>query len=177
MWRVLSVAAALALAAVSAQAGEASLVAERGGFLLGHAYRCGVEDRRLEPPARLVHDLIAALSDSAEETAAANQAFVDRVLASVFATALRDPAPSCRFVRRELAQFERHQPAPSARGETRMSNDPRPPRTREKHARVAQMPRAKRLAKTPHQNLTPNQRADLARKLAAKEQRTRPPSI
>jgi hypothetical protein len=177
MWRIVSVAAALVLAAANAQAGEASAVAERGGFLLGHAYRCGVEDQRLEAPARLVHDLIAALSASVEETAAADQAFADRVLASVFAAVLRDPAPSCSLVRRELAQFERHQPAPSARGETHMSSNLRAPQTPEKHVRVAQMPRAKKLTETRHENPTPSQRAELGRKLAAKEHRNHPPSI
>jgi hypothetical protein len=167
----------MVLAAASAQAGEASAVAERGGFLLGRAYRCSIDDQRLAAPARIIHDLIAALSDSVEETAAADRTFADRVLASVFAAALHDPAPSCRFVRRELAQFERHQPAPSARGETRMSSDQRPPKIQEKHVRVAQVPRAKKLTETQRENLTPNQRADLARKLAAKEQRNRPPSI
>ena len=69
-------------------------------------------------PRRGSFTISSLLSDSVEETAAADQAFADRVLVSVFAAALRDPAPSCSLVRRELAQFERHQPAPSARGET-----------------------------------------------------------
>jgi hypothetical protein len=58
-----------------------------------------------------------------------------------------------------------------------MSSDQRPPKIQEKHVRVAQVPRAKKLTETQRENLTPNQRADLARKLAAKEQRNRPPSI
>src|SRR5690242_11720756 len=55
-------AAAVTLAAVStACAGEASQIAARGGFLLGHAYRCGVSAEQLRPSTRLVDELIAAL--------------------------------------------------------------------------------------------------------------------
>lgn len=120
---------------------------------------------------------VASVADSAEEKAAADQAFADRFLASVVAAALRDPTPSCGSVRRELAQFERHQPAPSARGETHMSSYPHSPQTSEKHVRAAQIPSVKGLTETRCEDLTPNQRADLARKLAAKQQRNRPPSI
>jgi hypothetical protein len=58
-----------------------------------------------------------------------------------------------------------------------MSSYPCSPQTPEEHVRPAQIPRAKRLTETRREDLTPNQRADLARKLAAKQQRNRPPSI
>ncbi len=171
-----SVVAALVLLATGAHAGEASAVADRGGFLLGHAYRCGVAAGRLDPSARLVHDLIAALSDDTTEKAAADQAFDDRFLASLLAAALRDPMPSCGLVRSALAQLEQHEPITSAPRETRMSSDHRPENAPQPR-RTLQTARSEKPASTRREDLTPDRRAELALKLAAKQQRHRPPSI
>ena len=46
---VCAAAAALMLSTVVSQASEATLLADRAGFLLGHAHRCGIEDARLQP--------------------------------------------------------------------------------------------------------------------------------
>jgi hypothetical protein len=170
-------AAALALMATGAHASEASAVADRGGFLLGHAYRCGVAAERLDPSARLVHDLIDALSDDATEKPAAEQVFTNRFLASLLATALRDPKPSCASVLGELTRLERHEPTASAEGEARMSNENRSENAPPQHRPTLQTARSKKPASTRREDLTPDRRADLALKLVAKPQRNRPPSI
>ena len=101
-------AAALTLAASTACAGEASDIAARGGFLVGHAYRCGVSVGRLRPSTQLIGDLIAALSADGEEEAAADQVFVDNLLTSLRTASAEDSVASCALIRRELAQLEQH---------------------------------------------------------------------
>jgi len=102
-------AAALTLVVVStACADEASLIAARGGFLVGHAYRCGVSAEQLRPSTQLVQELIAALAGDGEEQAAADQVFVDSLLASLRAEPADDRVASCTSIRRELAQLEQH---------------------------------------------------------------------
>jgi hypothetical protein len=103
-------AAALSLVAVStAGAGEASDVAARGGFLVGHAYGCGVMAEELRPSTQLVGELIAALAVDGEDEAAANQVFVETLLVSLRAeSADDDRIASCAVIRRELAQLEQH---------------------------------------------------------------------
>jgi hypothetical protein len=103
-------ASALSLAAAStACAGEASQIAARGGFLVGHAYRCGVSANQLRPSTQLVRELIAALSVDGEEEAAADQVFVENLLTSLRTAAPDDRIASCALTRRELAQLEEHQ--------------------------------------------------------------------
>jgi len=58
-----------------------------------------------------------------------------------------------------------------------MSSDPRFENTTPHHRRTVQVARSNKPASTRREDLTPDRRADLARKLAAKEQRNRPPSI
>jgi hypothetical protein len=169
-------AAVLTLAANVACAGEASQIAERGGFLLGHAYRCGVAAERLEPSTRLVGDLIAALSIDGEEKAAADQRFADDLLASALANALGDPVPTCALIRRDLARFERHQRPVSVQGEAAMSGEDSSPKP-EPQGRSVKPVRSKKPASTRPEGLSPERRAKIALKLAAREQRRRPPSI
>jgi hypothetical protein len=105
---VLSVAAALIGVASVAFAGEASQVAARGGFLMGHAVRCGVSAERLEPSAKLMGDLIVALSIDADESTAATDQLVDEIFTYALPSASDGPATSCMLVERDLERFERH---------------------------------------------------------------------
>jgi hypothetical protein len=169
-------AAALFLATGAASAGEASRVAERGGFLLGHSYRCGVAPDRLQPAARMVEQLIAALSlDSAEE-ASADQKFIDEVLASGLAQALGVPLPSCAAIRRDFALFEQHRRLVSIPGEAAMSDETSSPKPGPQN-RPVNPARSKKPASTRPEELSLERRAKIALKLAAQEQRRRPPSI
>jgi hypothetical protein len=175
-FRLAGCAAALVLAATAAWASEASQLAARGGFLLGHAYRCGVAVDQLEPSVRLVGDLIAALSIDGEEKAAADQTFADDLLASALAKALGDPVPSCALIRRDLARLERHQRPVSITGEAAMSGE-LPSSKAEPQVRSVKPVGSKKPASTQPEGLNPERRAKIALKLAAREQRRRPPSI
>ena len=60
-----------ALLVASPSLNDADRIAANGGFLLGNAHRCGIEDSRVTRAGQLVRTLIAAASsdDKAEEAA------------------------------------------------------------------------------------------------------------
>jgi hypothetical protein len=122
---LLAGAAALIGLASVAFAGEASQVAARGGFLMGQAVRCGVAAERLEPSAKLMGDLIVALSIDAQESTAAKDQLVDEIFTYALASASDGPAPSCMLVERDLERFERHHDVMSLAAKTGGSADAR----------------------------------------------------
>jgi hypothetical protein len=155
MSRIAAISAALMLSIGSAQAGEASLIAERGGFLVGHGYRCHVGEARLQPAAQLIHTLIAAASDDADAQDAAEQSFAERFLAAVYAAELGGPAASCGSVRAELTRLGRYNSPASAKGQTAMVESRSPAATSAK-------PEARQ------QKKTASTRQEPSRKLAAR---------
>jgi len=102
--------AALCLAATAAQAGEAADVADRGAFLLGHAYRCGVQAEKLQAAAQLIHDLAAALASDDDDKSKADKVFAERFVVSAVSDSLGQPLPSCAAIKRELTQLDHHNP-------------------------------------------------------------------
>jgi hypothetical protein len=174
--------AALLLGAAAAQASEATTVADRAGFLLGHAQRCGVAEDRLERAAAYSKELIAAFAVDDDDRQAAQTEFAERVLASALAAALGDPLPSCGVVKARLAELERHRQlaaSQSGNGERSMADNGRsdegPPRAERREAAKAAKP-ARRVTTKP-EALTAEQRTQLALKRAARQMRGRPPSI
>lgn len=167
---------AVLLAAGTSHAGEASRVAERGGFLVGHAYRCGVAAERLDPTAELVGQLVAALSIDRNELEAADEQFLSEVLVSALASEIGDPLPSCNVIRRQLALLEKHQGVVFIPGERAMPNDPSPTKPRPQ-TRLTKSDAARKPARARPEGLSPEQRSEIELKLAAREQRRRPPSI
>jgi len=97
--------AALMFGTVAAQASEATLLADRAGFLLGHARRCGIEDARLRRSEGVIDEAIAAFALDDEDKETAKSGFAERVLASALAKLLGDPVPSCRAVGAELTRL------------------------------------------------------------------------
>jgi hypothetical protein len=160
-------AAALLFSATAAHASEATLLADRAGFLVGHAQRCGVADARLERSAAFVEKLIAAYASDQDDRDAAETRFAKRLLASAFAELLGDPVPSCAAVRSQLALFERHRPTAHVRRRNAgnaMAHDARSkPPARNGRAAASAAPAADR-------------RAALAFKRTAQQPRRRPPS-
>jgi hypothetical protein len=110
--RVLGVAAAAAvllLGAVAAQASDATTIADRAGFLLGHAHRCGVPDGRLERSAVLIDHLLAAYSADDDDLQSARSEFAEHIVTGAMAKLLGDPLPACAAVRAQLSRLEQHQ--------------------------------------------------------------------
>src|SRR5690349_11373371 len=99
---------ALMLGTLAAQASDATMLADRAGFLVGHAHRCGVAEGRLRRSTILIGKLIAAFASDDEDARAARTEFDERALASALADLLDDLVPPCAAVRSELAQLERH---------------------------------------------------------------------
>ena len=106
-------AAAITLAALlvaSPSTTDADRIAANGGFLLGNAHRCGIDESRVTRAGQLVRSLIAAASrdDKAEEEATA------RFSAFFLVSAVADPKTekliaSCKRITAELRQLEDHQ--------------------------------------------------------------------
>jgi hypothetical protein len=153
-FRIALCAPTLLLTAGMAHAGEASRVAERGGFLLGHAYRCEVTVERLDRSAHLVRQLVAALSIDSGETEVAEEKFLDEVLASALAKELGDLLPSCTAIRREFALLEQHQRLVFIPRERAMPNETSSPKPQPEN-RLARSSRSRQPAKTPTRRVEP----------------------
>ena len=73
---VLRIPAALALLFLlgtnAAEAADPTLLAEKGGFLLGNAYRCGITAERVKQESQVVHSFIMANAYSSKQAAAAS---------------------------------------------------------------------------------------------------------
>jgi hypothetical protein len=92
-----------------AQAADSIQLAETAGFLLGNAHRCGVPTERVEQAGKVIHDLIVAASDDANEQAVADLRFADIFMASAFPDQDRDAlVPLCEVVVAQFERLERH---------------------------------------------------------------------
>jgi hypothetical protein len=114
MFRIAAIAIALMLSIGTARAGDASLIAERGGFLLGHGYRCHVSEVQLLPAAQLIHSLIEAAATDSDARDVAEESFAERFLTAAFAEKLGEPAAACGSVRSELTRLVAYNAAPPA---------------------------------------------------------------
>jgi hypothetical protein len=170
--------AALLLAATAAQASDATTVADRAGFLIGHAQRCGVAQARLERSTKRLNAVIAAFADDADDREAARTQFGDSLIAAAFAKALGDPLPSCTTVLSMLTQFERHrQPEKASEGQ-QMARAHRDGDLARHAASTRATPGsvAKRTS-TKREELSAGRRASLETRRTAQQSRSRPPSI
>ena len=88
-----------------AKAADPAQLAATGGFLLGHAHRCGVPIDRVEHAGKVIHRLIVAASYNPAEKAAANARFAETFVAGALSDQDGDMfVPPCKVV---IAQFER----------------------------------------------------------------------
>ena len=99
-----------ALLVASPSITEADRIAANGGFMLGNAHRCGVQDERVVRAGQFIRTLItaAAPDEAADEEATA------RFSAFFLVSAVADPkeeklVASCRKVKAEFGRFEKHQ--------------------------------------------------------------------
>jgi hypothetical protein len=98
-----------ALLVASPSITDADRIAANGGFLVGNAHRCGVDEARVTHAGRLIRTLIsaAARDDKTEEDATA------RFSAFFLVSAVADPktdklVASCKRVTAEFRRLERH---------------------------------------------------------------------
>lgn len=98
-----------ALLVASPSLTDADHIAANGGFLLGNAHRCGVEETRVTRAGQLIRTLISAASrdDKAEEEATAR--FSAFFLVSAVADKKTDKiVASCKRITAELRRLENH---------------------------------------------------------------------
>lgn len=88
----------------AAKAADPTLLAETGAYLLGNAYRCGVQRQRVEHAGKVIGDLIVTAARDSTEAAAAQARFFEIFSASAIPSQDQDGFPSCKVV---IAQFER----------------------------------------------------------------------
>jgi hypothetical protein len=88
---------------------DADRIAANGGFLLGNAHRCGIDEKRVTRAGQLVRTLISAAADDdkADEEATA------RFSAFFLVSAVTDPkteklVASCKRIAAELRRLEGH---------------------------------------------------------------------
>jgi hypothetical protein len=100
-----------ALLVASPSITDADRIAANGGFLVGNAHRCGVDEARVTRAGQLVRSLITAASrdDESEEEASA------RFSAFFLVSAVADPKtdkliPSCKRITAELHRLESYHP-------------------------------------------------------------------
>ena len=87
-----------------AEATDTTRLAEKAGFLLDNAHRCGVPTERVGRAGKVIHDLITTASYDRTKEAAADRRFVEIFMASAFPDREGSLIPPCAVV---IAQFER----------------------------------------------------------------------
>jgi hypothetical protein len=179
---VIGAVGALVLGTVAAQASDATLLAGRAGFLVGHAHRCGVAQDRLERSAALIKEVISAFSLDDDDRKAGQERFDERVLAGALADLLDDLVPSCGAVRAQLALLEKHRRAvPLRPGTQHPAQMARANRSDGAPALAISSPRAQpaksaKPASTRREDLTPERRAGLELRRAAQQVRGKLPA-
>jgi len=165
--------AVLLIGGAAAQASEATQLADRAGFFVGHAHRCGIGLHRLERTKAVIDRLISAYALDGGDEDAAQEQFAERALASALAKELGEPLPSCSAVRTRLAQFERHRPASpeKAKDEKKVATRKQTGAHPGHAAATANAPKAATPPATEIEDPAPEQRAALEPKRAAQQTR------
>jgi hypothetical protein len=106
---VLGAASVAALLIASPSATDAARVAADGGFLLGNAHRCGIQNERIVRAGQLIRDLIIASAEDAQEQDEATARFARFFIVSAFVDpAGGQPIASCEIVSNEFERLEQH---------------------------------------------------------------------
>jgi hypothetical protein len=88
---------------------ELDRIAADGGFLIGNAHRCGIEQQRVVNAGQVVRDLIVAAASDSKEQEDATGRFAAFFLVSAFPDEKKEKlVASCKLVAKEFADFEQH---------------------------------------------------------------------
>jgi len=98
-----------ALLIASPSTTDAARVAADGGFLLGNAHRCGIQNDRIVHAGQLIRDLILAAAADAQEQDEATARFARFFIVSAFVESTgKQLVASCRIGSSECEQLEQH---------------------------------------------------------------------
>src|ERR1700676_516929 len=103
---VLGAASVAALLIASPSATDAARVAADGGFLLGNAHRCGIQNERIVRAGQLIRDLIIASAGDAHEQDEATARFA--IVSAFVDRAGSQPIASCPIVSSEFERLLQH---------------------------------------------------------------------
>jgi hypothetical protein len=88
---------------------DADRIAASGGFLLGHAHRCGIQTERVVRAGQLIRELIRAAAADTREQEDATSRFAQFFLATAVPNQGDNKlVPSCQTVASEFEKLERH---------------------------------------------------------------------
>ena len=100
--------AALLIALPSAT--DVDRIAANGGFLVGNAHRCGIDNERVVRAGQLVRELISAATGDNQQEEAGNARFAQFFLVSSLPDQGKQKlVVSCKVVATELTKLEQHQ--------------------------------------------------------------------
>lgn len=106
---LVAAASVAALLIASPSTNDAARVAADGGFLLGNAHRCGIENDRIVHAGQLIRDLIIAAAADGNEQDEATARFARFFIVSAFVdTAGEKLVASCPIVSSEFERLEQH---------------------------------------------------------------------
>jgi hypothetical protein len=109
---VLGAASVAALLIANPSANDAARVAADGGFLLGNAHRCGIQNERIVRAGQLIRDLIIASAADGQEQDEATARFARFFIVSAFVDPAGDKlVASCRIVSSEFERLLQHRAA------------------------------------------------------------------
>jgi hypothetical protein len=166
------------LLSAAAQASEATDVADRAGFLVGHAHRCGVAEARLERSRARIERVIAAFARDGDDKDAAEARLAQQILTGALGELLGPPLPACALVRSALTRFEAHRdPAATPSDQEEMMAEKKQSIARPGRTAAAGKPARAKPASTGREDLSPEGRAALALRQAAQKSRGKPPSL
>jgi hypothetical protein len=106
---LLAAASVAALLIASPSTNDAARVAADGGFLLGNAHRCGIQNDRIVQAGQLIRDLIIAAAADVQEQDEATARFARFFIVSAFVDPSKDKlVASCPIVSSEFERLEQH---------------------------------------------------------------------
>jgi hypothetical protein len=107
---LIAAASVAALLISSPSTNDAARVAADGGFLLGNAHRCGIQNDRIVHAGQLIRDLIIASAADGKEQDEATARFARFFIVTAFVAPAGDKlVASCPIVSSEFERLEQHQ--------------------------------------------------------------------
>ena len=106
---LIAAASVAALLIASPSTNGAARVAADGGFLLGNAHRCGIQNDRIVHAGQLIRDLIIASAADGKEQDEATARFARFFIVTAFVDPAGDKlVASCPIVSSEFERLEQH---------------------------------------------------------------------
>jgi len=116
-----------ALLVANPGASDADRIAASGGFLLGNAHRCGIEESRVVRDGGIIHDLIVAAAADSNEADDATQRYATFFVVSAYPDQSKEKVlASCKVIDAQLRALEQHKvPEAQAQAQAQAQAEPK----------------------------------------------------